>query len=376
MKKYIVTLTKEEREELLSITSKGKHESQKVINALILLDVDEGAHQQNRVKNEDIARVLNISMRKIDRVKRRFVEEGFEKSLGKRKPEREYKRKADGELEAHLIALSCSEPPEGFSRWTLRLLADKAVELNYIESISHESVRRILKNELKPWKQKAWVIPPQNSGSFVANMEKILDVYKRPYDPLRPVVCMDESPKQLIAETRKPIPASPGQPERYDYEYRRCGVSNIFIASEPLCGKRLVSVTSRRTKRDWAQFLEKIAKHYCHAELITLVMDNLSTHEAGALYKAFEPAKAKELLDRFKFVYTPKHGSWLNVAEIELSVLSRQCLNRRIDSIEKLREEVNAWQANRNNLRAKINWQFRTDDARIRLSRLYPTLEE
>lgn len=207
-------------------------------------------------------------------------------------------------------------------------------------------------------------------------MEKILDVYKRPYDPLRPVVCMDESPKQLIAETRKPIPASPGQPERYDYEYRRCGVSNIFIASEPLCGKRLVSVTSRRTKRDWAQFLEKIAKHYCHAELITLVMDNLSTHEAGALYKAFEPAKAKELLDRFKFVYTPKHGSWLNVAEIELSVLSRQCLNRRIDSIEKLREEVNAWQANRNNLRAKINWQFRTDDARIRLSRLYPTLEE
>lgn len=145
MKKYTVTLTKEEREELYAITSKGKHESQKVINALILLDVDEGDHQTNRVKNEDIARVLNISMRKIDRLKKRFVEEGFELAIGKRKPDREYISKADGDLEAHLIALSCSEPPEGFSRWSLRLLADKAVELNYIESISHESVRRILK---------------------------------------------------------------------------------------------------------------------------------------------------------------------------------------------------------------------------------------
>lgn len=220
------------------------------------------------------------------------------------------------------------------------------------------------------------MIAPESSGSFVANMEKVLDVYKRPYDPLRPVVCMDESPKQLISETRKPIPASPGQPARYDYEYRRCGVSNIFIASEPLCGKRITSVTPRRTKRDWAKFLEKIADHYCHAELITLVMDNLNTHEAGALYDAFEPAKAKALLERFEFVYTPKHGSWLNVAEIELSVLSRQCLNRRIDNIETLRREINAWQASRNNLRAKVNWQFRTDDARIKLSRLYPTLDE
>lgn len=206
-------------------------------------------------------------------------------------------------------------------------------------------------------------------------MEKVLDVYKRPLDPCYPVVCMDESPKQLIAETRVPLPASPGQPEKHDYEYRRCGVCNIFLACEPLAGKRMVTITERKTKRDWAYFLEKIAGQYEGAEKITLVMDNLNTHTPGSLYETFPPDKAKALWDRFNFVYTPKHGSWLNMAEIELNVLTGQCLNRKIDNIEKVKKEAQAWQEHRNNKNAKVNWQFTTEDARIKLSRLYPTIE-
>lgn len=206
-------------------------------------------------------------------------------------------------------------------------------------------------------------------------MEMVLDVYKRPYDARYPVVCMDESPKQLIAETKTPIPAAPGRPYRSDYEYRRCGVCNIFMASEPLAGKRIVKITERKTKKDWALFLEEIAGQYQEAERITLVMDNLNTHTPGALYETFCPDKAKALWDRFEFVYTPKHGSWLNMAEIELNVLIGQCLDRRIDNIEEVKREVSAWQEHRNNKEAKVNWQFTADDARIKLSRLYPILD-
>lgn len=206
-------------------------------------------------------------------------------------------------------------------------------------------------------------------------MEKVLEVYKRPYDKRFPVICMDESPKQLIRETRLPVPMSPGMPARYDYEYERCGVCNIFMAGEPLAGKRMVKVTERRTKRDWARFVKEIAEQYPKAERITLVMDNLSTHKPGSLYESFSPEEAKRLWDRFDFVFTPKHGSWLNVAEIELNVLNGQCLNRRIDEIETVRQEAQAWQEYRDSLEAKVNWQFTNEDARIKLQRLYPTLD-
>jgi hypothetical protein len=206
-------------------------------------------------------------------------------------------------------------------------------------------------------------------------MEMVLDVYKRPFDPRYPVVCMDESPKQLIAETRVSIPASPGRPAKHDYEYSRCGVCTIFLACEPLAGKRTVKITERKTKRDWACFLEEIAAQYEKAEKITLVMDNLNTHTPGSLYETFQPAKAKAIWDRFEFVYTPKHGSWLNMAEIELNVLTGQCLNRRVDNIAVVRKEALAWQEFRNNKNAKVNWQFTAEDARIKLYRLYPTLE-
>jgi transposase len=228
---------------------------------------------------------------------------------------------------------------------------------------------------LKPWKVKGWVIPPKHNSHFVAAMEKVLDVYKRVYNALFPIVCMDEFPKQLIKETRSPIPMKQGQDRKEDFEYERCGVVNIFLASEPLNGKRYVEVTERKTKNDWAKFIKDIADvWYADAEKITLVMDNLATHTPAAFYEVFEPKEAKRILDRFEFVYTPKHGSWLNMAEIELNVLMGQCLSRRIDNMDMIKKEVKAWQSHRNNKVSKINWQFTNQDARINLKKLYPTI--
>lgn len=205
-------------------------------------------------------------------------------------------------------------------------------------------------------------------------MELVLDVYKTPYNKHFPVVCMDESPKQLIKQTRIPIPRKPGSDAKEDYEYARSGVAQIFMATEPLKGKRFVKVLQTKTKRHWAQFIKEISEKYPKAEKIRLVMDNLNTHKPSALYETFLPGEAKRLWDRFEFIYTPKHGSWLNMAEIELNVLMGQCLKRRIDNMSTIREEVDAWQQYRNNKKAKINWQFNTKDARIKLKRLYPTL--
>lgn len=206
-------------------------------------------------------------------------------------------------------------------------------------------------------------------------MESVLDVYKTPYDKRYPVVCMDESPKQLIKQTRIPIVRKPGQDEKQDYEYSRQGVANIFIANEPLKGKRYIRIKKTKTKKDWAYFVRYIADQlYPRAEIIRLIMDNLNTHKPSALYETFPPEEAKRIWDRFEFIYTPKHGSWLNMAEIELNVLMGQCLNRRIDNTATIRKEVRAWEKDRNNKKAKINWQFRTDDARIKLKRLYPTI--
>lgn len=219
------------------------------------------------------------------------------------------------------------------------------------------------------------MIPPLQNSDFVANMEKVLEVYKRPYDPKHPVVCMDESPKQLIGEITTPIPMRYGSDCKHDYEYVRNGVCNIFMSNEPLSGKRSVKVTERKTKLDWAHFIEEIAEEYKDAQKITLVMDNLETHKPGSLYEAFPDSTAKALWDRFEFVFTPKHGSWLNMAEIELNVLTKQCLARRIADIESVKQEVHAWQKVRKGKTAKIKWHFTTDDARIKLKRLYPTID-
>ena len=208
-------------------------------------------------------------------------------------------------------------------------------------------------------------------------MEDVLEVYTRPYDPRYPQVCMDETSKQLLRDTRQALPVEPGQPERRDYEYERGGVANVFMFMEPLAGRRWVDITEQRTKRDWAhQLKELVDLRYPEAERIVLVMDNLNTHTPASLYETFEPKEARRLAQKLEIHYTPKHGTWLNMAEIELSVLSRQCLDRRVPDFQRLKAEAQAWQERRDEKGGKLEWRFKTEDARIKLKRLYPSLQE
>jgi transposase len=220
------------------------------------------------------------------------------------------------------------------------------------------------------------VIPPGRSGEFVARMEDVLEVYHRPFDERRPLVCIDEVPVQLVGETRTPLPAAPGRPQRFDYEYARNGTANLFMVFEPLIGWRAVQVTERRTARDFAEVLRWLAEElHADAKRVVLVTDNLNTHTPGCLYEAFEPGRARAIAERLEWHYTPKHGSWLNMAEIELAALSKQCLGRRIGSREELEREVSAWQGERNERGVEARWQFTTAKARVKLHRLYPSFQ-
>lgn len=226
---------------------------------------------------------------------------------------------------------------------------------------------------MKPWQKKMWCIPPKSNAEFVCAMENVLAVYTRPYDETRPVVCFDEKSKQLVAEVCTPIPAAPTRVACHDYEYVRNGTANLFMLVEPLRGWRHVNVTTRRTKLDFAkQMKELVDVHYPGAVKITLVMDNLNTHRMSCLYEAFAPVEARRLIEKIEVVHTPKHGSWLDMAECELSVLEKQCLGGRIADEATLRERIRVWNADRNSRSKKIDWQFRTADARIKLKRLYP----
>ncbi len=220
------------------------------------------------------------------------------------------------------------------------------------------------------------MIHPKHDGEFVAAMEDVLDVYQQPYDPAAPVVCMDETSKQLVGEVRRPVPPAPGRPARVDYEYERQGTANIFLFTEPLQGWRWTSVTRQRARRDWAQAVRTLLDvHYPEAKVVLLVMDNLNTHGIGSLYEAFEPEEARRLAVRLEIHHTPKHGSWLNIAEIELRALSQQCLNRRLPKRADLRREVAAWNKTRNESSVGVRWRFTAPDARIRLRHLYPQID-
>lgn len=233
------------------------------------------------------------------------------------------------------------------------------------------------KNALRPHLKKQWVIPPEADAEFVCAMEDVLEVYQRDYDAKRPVVCMDETSKQLVSETRVPVPAAPGRTAREDYEYERKGTANLFMVTEPLVGQRRVQVTERRTAIDFAELVRKMVDEwYADAKKIVLVLDNLNTHRPASLYEAFPPTEARRLIERLEIHYTPKHGSWLNIAEIELGILSRQCLARRIDSPKVLNKEVATWQRHRNRTCGTVDWQFTTKDARKKLKRLYPSVQE
>jgi hypothetical protein len=368
-KKYVVTLTIDEQEKLVKLVSSGTEKARRLTHARILLKANENW------QDAEICKALDVSIPTIERIRKRFVFEGFEASLKPRCSKRQYSRKLDGEQEARVITLVCSLPPEGYARWSLRLLADRVVQLKIVEAISHETIRQLLDdNELKPWRKEEWCIPAANA-EFVYHMEDVLDVYKRFADPKHPLVCFDESPEQLVSETRQALPMEAGKPERYDHEYQREGVANLFMFFAPLQNWRFVKVTERRTKADWADCMRDLVDvHFPQAEKIVVVQDQLNTHSPACLYKEFAPAEAKRILDRLEFHSTPKHGSWLNMAEIELSVLNRQCLNRCIPSQAVLTHETQTWASQRNDKQATVNWQFTADDARVKLKRLYPSI--
>ncbi len=376
MKKYVITLTEDERVQLKTMLTKDKAAARKLTHARILLKADSSPGSPAWT-DAQISEALEADLKTVANLRERFVQEGFEAALQGHSTRNHRSRRVDGECEARLIAALCGPAPAGYVRWSLRLLADKAVALDIVEvPISYETVRQVLRaNELKPWLRKEWCIPPEQNGEFVCHMEDILEVYRRVRDPRRPLICMDEMPYQLIAETRTLQPLQRSRARRYDYEYKREGVANIFMVFAPLLGQRWVRVTKRRTRQDWAYLIRDFVDGvFPKAERIVLVMDNLNTHVGGALYETFPPAEARRLFNKLEIHYTPKHGSWLNMAEIELSVLSRQCLDRRIDTQRFLAREVAAWTKSRNASTSRVDWQFTTADARIKLKRLYPVL--
>ena len=377
MEKYSITLTADERKQLKTMIKSGKTAARKVTHARILLKADGGPHGPAWT-DVRISEAVDVTVRSVEKLRQRFVLEGFEAALSGKSTRNQQPHKLDGECEARLIAALCGPAPKGYARWSLRLLASKAVTLEIVdEPVSYETVRKMLKaNELKPWLNKECCIPPEHHGGFVCQMEEILEVYRRPRDPKRPLVCMDEMPYQLISETRTPQALRRGRVPRYDYEYKREGVVNLFLVFAPLLGQRYVRVTARRTAKDWAALMRYLVDEvFLEAEKIVLVLDNLNTHVGGALYEAFPPAEARRILDKLEIHYTPKHGSWLNMAEIEFSVLSRQCLDRRIGTVKHLRREVNAWMKARNRGTVTVHWHFTVAEARIKLKHLYPVIE-
>ena len=364
--RYRVELSHAERTELRALLSGGKQAARKLKRAQILLAADAGA------SDEAIAASVGVGGSTVYRTKRRFVLGNLEAALSE-EPRPGADRKLSGKEEALLVATACSNPPEGRARWTLELLADELVRLTEHGSLSRETVRRRLaENHLKPWRKDMWCIP-QVDGEYVARMEDVLDLYAEPPDPKRPVVCFDESPVQLIGETRQPIPAMPGQLERYDCEYKRNGTANLFILLDVHRSWRRVKVTDSRAAVDFAACMRELCDvHFPKAERIRVVLDNLSTHSAGALYQAFPAAEARRMLRRLEFHYTPKHASWLNIVEIEIGVLRSQCLDRRIATKARLIAEVAAWERHRNASGARIQWMFTTYKARAKMGRAYP----
>lgn len=364
--RYRVTLSSEERIELEALVSGGKRSVRRIKRAQILLAAAYG------VSDDDIATTAAVGTSTVYRTKKRFVEEGLEAALSEdKRPGAE--RKLSAADEALLVATACSKAPEGRSRWTLELLAGAMVQLTEHRSLSAETIRRRLgENQLKPWQKKMWCIPKVDA-EFVARMEDVLELYAEMPDDKRPVVSFDETPRQLIGEARVPVVAKPGKPARYDYEYVRNGTANVFMFVDAHRSWRHAKVTDQRTSIDFAECMRDLVdRHYPQANCIRVVLDNLSTHKPGALYEAFPPEEARRILRKLEFHYTPKHASWLNMVEIEIGVMVGQCLDRRIPDKATLVSEVNKWNQQRNAGKARINWLFTIDRARMKLGRSYP----
>jgi transposase len=366
--RYRITLTSVEREQLWTLVQGGKGRFRRLKRAQILLAASSGSSDATIAKN------IAVGTSTVYRTKRRFVEEGLEAALSE-EPRPGADRKLGAKEEALLVATACSAPPAGRARWTLALLADAMVRLTKHGSLSSETVRRRLaENQLKPWQKKMWCIPKVDA-EFVARMEDVLELYAEAPDAQSPVVCFDETPRQLIGESRVPVVAKPGKPARFDYEYVRNGTANVFMFIDAHRPWRHAKVTDRRTCHDFAECMRDLVDvHYPAAERIRVVMDNLSTHTPAALYESLEPIEARRILRRLEFHYTPKHASWLNMVEIEIGVMVSQCLDRRIPSKAILVKEVKAWERARNRDKSRIKWLFTLERAREKLGRAYPVV--
>jgi len=376
-RKFHVVLTESERDTLKTLSKKTTSQNART-RCIVLLNADE-----NRKNYPSSYRLLASSSGctepTVISTLKRYHEGGIMNAVkANRNPNSDTaKLKATGEIEARVIAKAIGQAPNGRSRWTLTLLT-KEMMLVLEDSISRSTIGRILnRNQLRPHVSEYWCIPPKEDAEFVACMEDILDLYQQPFDPARPLWCLDEKPYQLLGESREPIPMRRGDIAKFDSEYKRNGTVSVFLMIQPHSGRIVHSVEPTRTAIDWAEkvkYLVDVVEP--EAEKIVLVQDNLNTHSIASLYKAFQPEEARRIAKKLEIHYTPKHGSWLDIAEIGINIMTRECLERRIPSIEALRKELEAWNVAYNSEPTNINWQFQTKDSRIKLRSLYPDIEK
>lgn len=312
----------------------------------------------------EVADFLEITARTVFNIQKNYEDSGLDKALYD-DPRPGTPPKFDDRIKSQIVAIVCSSPPEGFDRWTLDLIKEKTVKSKVTKNISRETVRVILQeHDLKPWRQKSWCVPDLDD-EFIERMEDVLAVYEGEHTNSRPLICIDEKPIQLLSEVRPESGISPGEIKKIDYEYKRMGTANVFCAVEPKSGIYINKVTKNRTGREFAKFLASIERKYSEAQKIVLVMDNLNIHRLSSLEKMYGEEKAKEIWDRFEVHYTPKHGSWLNQAEIAINMYSRQCLGKtRIPDITSLNKKTKAWVNYINRRNVKIKWKFTREKAR------------
>lgn len=374
-KKYNINLTDEEIKTLKSLIRKKQTSKTLRCRCQILLDLDE-AHGKI-LTHEQSARANSICMATVTNIVKLYADGGMDAvtTIKRSVNSDNARRKLDGRAEARLIEIACSPAPEGHSCWTLRLLEEQA-KIVLDTPVGRTAIGCALKKRLQPHRNDYWCIPSKEDAEFVACMEDILDVYELSYDPVRPVVCMDEKPYQLLDHARDSLPMRPGDNQKIDFEYIRNGTCSIFAFVEPFGGRHHTSVHEHRTALDWAEEIKYLVDvMYTDAEKILLVMDNLNTHKVASLYKAYPPTEARRMIKRLELHDTLKHGSWLNIAEIKLNVMTRQCPSRRISTIELLQHELSTWEEEHNQTQAKIKWHFQTGDARNKLMSLYPLIE-
>lgn len=376
-RKFHVVLTESERDTLKALCKKTTSSNART-RCIVLLNADEN-RKDSPNSYKSLASSSGCTEPTVIKTLRKYQEGGIMNAVrAKRNPNSNTsKLKATGEIEARVIAKAVSSAPNGYARWTLTLLTK---ELMFVleDSISRSTIGRILnRNQLRPHVSAYWCLAPKEDAEFVSCMEDILDLYQQPFNPTRPLWCLDEKPYQLLGESREPIPMKKGNVAKFDSEYKRNGTVSVFLMIQPHSGRIIHFVEPTRTAVDWAEkvkYLVDVVEP--DAEKIVLVQDNLNTHSIASLYKAFPPEEARRIAKRLEIHYTPKHGSWLDIAEIGINIMTRECLERRIPSIEALRKELEDWNIAYNSEPTSINWQFQNKDSRIKLRSLYPNIEK